>query len=90
MAPNPQDLTENHDTKRVVWVFGYGSLVWKPDFEFATRKIGHIKGFVRRFWQGNVTHRGVPGRVSHICNALNYLNKLNIVVLLHTLVDYTK
>ena len=61
---SPHDFTANNTTKRVLWIFGYGSLVWKPDFEFTSRKIGYLKGYVRRFWQGNVTHRGVPGRVS--------------------------
>ena len=47
-----------------IWVFGYGSLVWRPGFEFHSKHIGFIEGFARRFWQGNATHRGTPSAVS--------------------------
>lgn len=49
-----------------IWVFGYGSLCWNPGFEYSRCVTGYIRGYVRRFWQGNTTHRGTqekPGRV---------------------------
>ncbi|XP_057328904.1 putative glutathione-specific gamma-glutamylcyclotransferase 2 [Microplitis mediator] len=49
-----------------LWIFGYGSLCWNPGFEFNRSITGCIKGFERKFWQGNATHRGTkekPGRV---------------------------
>jgi cation transport regulator ChaC len=50
----------------LVWVFGYGSLVWRPAMAFAARRAGRIEGWRRRFWQASTDHRGTveaPGRV---------------------------
>ena len=50
----------------VLWIFGYGSLVWRPAFAHSRRLPGWVRGYRRRFWQGSADHRGIPeapGRV---------------------------
>ena len=42
-------------------LFGYGSLTWRPGFEFISSEVALLPGWVRRFWQGSEDHRGVPG-----------------------------
>jgi cation transport regulator ChaC len=48
------------------WVFGYGSLIFRPAFPAIRARPALLRGYVRRFWQRSADHRGTPeapGRV---------------------------
>lgn len=48
--------------RRDVWVFGYGSLMWNPEFPVAESKCGVVKGFHRSFCLVSHHFRGTPER----------------------------
>lgn len=48
-----------------IWIFGFGSLIYKPGFDFVRSVDGYIRSWRRVWHQGSTDHRGTqeyPGR----------------------------
>lgn len=86
MSANTIDINRQRhrfDGRESVWLFGYGSLIFKADFPYLERKPASIRDWERRFWQGSHDHRGTveaPGRVvtlieqpGALCRGMGYL-----------------
>ena len=53
-------------TQSAIWVFGYGSLMWNPGFEFANKQVATLQAYHRSFCMRSIHHRGTdaaPGLV---------------------------
>ena len=49
-----------------MWVFGYGSLLWNPEFPVAETRLARLAGWHRSFCMRSIHHRGTveaPGLV---------------------------
>lgn len=45
-----------------MWIFGYGSLMWRPDFPYVERSRATVTGYHRAFCVASTHHRGTEAR----------------------------
>jgi glutathione-specific gamma-glutamylcyclotransferase len=43
-----------------LWIFGYGSLMWNPEFDYDVRRVGAVYGYHRSFGLWSRINRGTP------------------------------
>ncbi len=64
--PLPPAHSVPRDPDGCMWVFGYGSLIWNPGFDFMETRVAQLSGWHRRFCLWSTHYRGTveqPGLV---------------------------
>lgn len=53
-------LAQHHEND--IWVFGYGSLVWRPEFHYTEKRAATLHGYHRALCLWSRVNRGTPER----------------------------
>ena len=63
-TPNPAHslsaITSQWGGKDDLWIFGYASLIWRPEFEFAEQRFATTSGYHRALKMWSTYNRGTP------------------------------
>ncbi len=60
LAASLARVLQDWDARSPLWVFGYGSLIWNPEFAFDRRITARIHGYHRRLCLWSRVNRGTP------------------------------
>jgi len=58
LSDSVQHMLKGMNLKGGIWVFGYGSLMWNPDFILEEKRTGIISGYHRRLCLKSIVYRG--------------------------------
>jgi cation transport protein ChaC len=59
-APMLHTTLQQWGGREDLWVFGYASLIWRPDFDFEERRPAHVRGWHRALKMWSRVNRGTP------------------------------
>ncbi|MDB5856892.1 MAG: putative cation transport protein [Ramlibacter sp.] len=61
-APMLEQALREWGGEEDLWVFGYGSLIWRPEFDFAEQRPARVHGWHRALKMWSRINRGTPER----------------------------
>lgn len=53
-------LAAGWDGAADLWIFGYASLIWRPEFDYSEQRLGMIRGYHRSLCMWSRVNRGTP------------------------------
>jgi cation transport protein ChaC len=61
-AASIRQTLRHWDSRSDLWIFGYGSLIWRPDFDFLESRQARIHGYHRALCLWSRINRGTPAQ----------------------------
>ena len=58
LSDSVKQILKGVNLEKDVWVFGYGSLMWNPDFKMAEKRTGTVTGYHRSLCLKSLVYRG--------------------------------